>query len=101
MAIYGYELAFPDEAGILNPRATIIGLKCASGNTYLRRCVPAGRANGRVCFPPDRAVSVGLVTMTGMGVRRERRRFSSGCEAHPAIRSSRKQPEQAWRRRNV
>ena len=26
-----------------------------------------------------------------------RRRFSSGCKAHPAIRSSRKQPGQAWR----
>jgi hypothetical protein len=30
-----------------------------------------------------------------------RRRFSSGCKPHPAIRSSRKQPEQAWRRRSV
>jgi hypothetical protein len=37
----------------------------------------------------------------GMGVRRDKAALSSGCEAHPAIRSSRKQPEQAWRRRNV
>ena len=35
------------------------------------------------------------------GVRRDKAALSSGCEAHPAIRSSRKQPEQAWRRRNV
>ena len=39
--------------------------------------------------------------MTGKGVRRDKAALSSGCEAHPAIRSSRKQPEQAWRRRNV
>ena len=36
-----------------------------------------------------------------VGVRRDKAALSSGCEAHPAIRSSRKQPEQAWRRRNV
>jgi site-specific DNA recombinase len=40
-------------------------------------------------------------TTTSMGVRRDKAALSSGCEAHPAIRSSRKQPEQAWRRRNV
>jgi site-specific DNA recombinase len=40
-------------------------------------------------------------TTTLMGVRRDKAALSSGCEAHPAIRSSRKQPEQAWRRRNV
>src|SRR5467141_2051847 len=38
-------------------------------------------------------------TTTSMGVRRDKAALSSGCEAHPAIRSSRKQPEQAWRRR--
>ena len=35
-----------------------------------------------------------------MGVRRDKAALSSGCKPHPAIRSSRKQPEQAWRRRN-
>ena len=35
------------------------------------------------------------------GVRRDKAALSSGCKSHPAIRSSRKQPEQAWRRRNV
>jgi len=30
-------------------------------------------------------------------VRRAKAALSSGCKAHPAIRSSRKQPEQAWR----
>jgi len=40
-------------------------------------------------------------TTTSMGVRRDKAALSSGCEAHPAIRSSRKQPEQAWRRRNA
>ena len=39
--------------------------------------------------------------MAGMGVRRDKAALSSGCEAHPANRSSRKQPEQAWRRRSV
>ena len=36
-----------------------------------------------------------------LGVRRDKAALSSGCKPHPAIRSSRKQPEQAWRRRNV
>ena len=40
-------------------------------------------------------------TTTSMGVRRDKAALSSGCKPHPAIRSSRKQPEQAWRRRNV
>ena len=31
------------------------------------------------------------------GVRREKAALSSGCEAHPAIRSSRKRSEQSWR----
>src|ERR1700730_10553423 len=38
---------------------------------------------------------------TALGVRRDKAALSSGCKPHPAIRSSRKQPEQAWRRRNV
>ena len=32
-----------------------------------------------------------------MGVRRDKAALSSGCKAHPAIRSSRKQSEQSWR----
>jgi hypothetical protein len=35
--------------------------------------------------------------MTAIGVRREKAALSSGCKAHPAIRSSRKQSEQSWR----
>ena len=31
------------------------------------------------------------------GVRREKAALSSGCKAHPAIRSRRKQSEQSWR----
>ena len=42
-----------------------------------------------------------LTQMSGTGVRRDKAALSSGCKPHPAIRSSRKQPEQAWRRRNV
>jgi hypothetical protein len=38
--------------------------------------------------------------MAVLGVRREKAALSSGCEAHPANRSSRKQPEQSWRQRN-
>src|SRR5215472_6422585 len=34
-----------------------------------------------------------------MGVRRDKAALFSGCKPHPAIRSSRKQPEQAWGRR--
>jgi hypothetical protein len=37
---------------------------------------------------------------TVTGVRREKAALSSGCKAHPANRSSRKQPEQSWRQRN-
>ena len=35
---------------------------------------------------------------SAIGVRRDKVALSSGCKPHPAIRSSRKQPEQAWRR---
>ena len=35
--------------------------------------------------------------VTEAGVRREKAALSSGCKAHPAIRSSRKQSEQSWR----
>jgi hypothetical protein len=47
------------------------------------------------------SVSGSGVSMTALGVRRDKAALSSGCKPHPAIRSSRKQPEQAWRRRNV
>ena len=45
------------------------------------------------CFP----VAPRHRAMTEMGVRRDKAALSSGCKPHPAIRSSRKQPEQAWR----
>ena len=35
--------------------------------------------------------------MSAFHVRRDKAALSSGCEAHPALRSSRKQPGQAWR----
>jgi hypothetical protein len=35
--------------------------------------------------------------MTASHVRREKAALSSGCKAHPAIRSRRKQSEQSWR----
>jgi hypothetical protein len=38
-----------------------------------------------------------LVRMSAIHVRRDKAALSSGCKPHPAIRSSRKQPEQAWR----
>ena len=41
------------------------------------------------------------VGLAAVGVRRDKAALSSGCKPHPATRSSRKQPEQAWRRRNV
>jgi hypothetical protein len=34
---------------------------------------------------------------SAIGVRREKAALSSGCKAHPAIRSCRKQSEQSWR----
>jgi hypothetical protein len=50
----------------------------------------------------ERPLRVGLTHSTydwrtaGYGVRREKAALSSGCKAHPAIRSSRKQSEQSW-----
>src|SRR6516165_5885056 len=38
--------------------------------------------------------------MSAIGVRRDKAALSSGCKAHPANRSSRKQSEQSWRQRN-
>ena len=45
---------------------------------------------------PNAALGVGE-KMAELGVRREKAALSSGCEAHPANRSSRKQSEQSWR----
>ena len=36
-----------------------------------------------------------LPATSGLGVRRDKAALSSGCRSHPAIHSSRKQPEQA------
>ena len=33
---------------------------------------------------------------SALGVRRDKAALSSGCKAHPALRSSRKQSEQSW-----
>jgi hypothetical protein len=41
--------------------------------------------------------SIMVPRTAGIGVRREKAALSSGCKAHPAIRSSRKQSEQSWR----
>jgi hypothetical protein len=49
-------------------------------------------AIGNVCVG-----EIELIAMTGSGVRREKAALSSGCKAHPAIRSRRKQSEQSWR----
>ena len=38
--------------------------------------------------------------MAAWGVGRDKAALSSGCKSHPANRSSRKQPEQLWRKRN-
>ena len=37
------------------------------------------------------------VRMSAKGVRRDKAALSSGCKAHPALRSRRKQSEQSWR----
>jgi hypothetical protein len=42
------------------------------------------------------AGSTTVSEMAVYGVRREKATLSSGCEAHPALRSSRKQSEQSW-----
>jgi hypothetical protein len=43
------------------------------------------------------ANSIVVERTAGIGVRRDKAALSSGCKAHPAIRSSRKQSEQSWR----
>ena len=45
----------------------------------------------------EQDINQALAAVTGIGVRREKAALSSGCKAHPAIRSSRKQSEQSWR----
>ena len=50
---------------------------------------------------PKKAFRVPYIKIVSFHVRRDKATLSSGCKAHPAIRSSRKQPEQAWRRRSV
>jgi hypothetical protein len=57
------------------------------------------KSRARLDPVPDEQAAEGR-TMTAYGVRREKAALSSGCEAHPAIRSSRKQSEQSWRQRN-
>jgi hypothetical protein len=54
---------------------------------------------GEVLRPPwvDWSRLVVATRMAGIGVRRDKAALSSGCKAHPAIRSSRKQSEQSWR----
>ena len=52
-----------------------------------------GKAGGSDGVDEDYAAR----SMTGFGVRRDKAALSSGCKAHPAIRSSRKQSEQSWR----
>ena len=61
----------------------------------------AGRAVGidLACRPltVGPSGSIAVPPMAAIGVRREKAALSSGCKAHPAIRSSRKQSEQSWR----
>ena len=47
--------------------------------------------------PLSESAADSVPRMAGIGVRREKAALSSGCETHPAIRSSRKQSEQSWR----
>jgi hypothetical protein len=42
-------------------------------------------------------ISLDVGQMAALGVRRDKAALSSGCKAHPAIRSGRKQSEQSWR----
>jgi len=42
-----------------------------------------------------------VTNSSGYGVRRAKAALSSGCESHPANAPAGKQPERAWRRRNV
>jgi hypothetical protein len=66
-----------------------------------RHVVAKGAARGALWKSAPQQGGVVEVERSGLGVRREKAALSSGCKPHLAIRSSRKQPEQAWRRRNV
>src|SRR5262249_29682781 len=68
----------------------------AQGSAPVRRI--AARKQGFLASSEPGGACVSL--RTAMGVRREKAALSSGCKAHPANRSSRKQPEQSWRQRN-
>ena len=76
----------------------------------VRAWLPDGRGNSVGVLPTGRTgrtTRVGLMMVAGrffktagttaFGVRRDKAALSSGCKAHPAIRSSRKQSEQSWR----
>jgi hypothetical protein len=41
--------------------------------------------------------AIDIDAVAAIGVRRDKAALSSGCKAHPAIRSSREQSEQSWR----
>jgi len=61
---------------------------------------PIGRPIGRdvgIDAIRDLMIESGFTGMTALGVRRDKAALSSGCKAHPAIRSCRKQSEQSWR----
>ena len=45
----------------------------------------------------DHGNAKGTREMSVQGVRRDKAALSSGCEPHPANRSSRKQSEESWR----
>ena len=101
----------------VRPRAQLPPGVSAGDSRPLGRGCPYDRAAGTASAAPrhksrnpHRVLAAGgtatryvqkLVQMSALYVRRDKAALSSGCKAHPAIRSSRKQPEQAWRRRNV
>ncbi len=85
------------------------GASDISSPPCLPRLLPAGAVAGRGLHPLDKRRLVTAHMETGHWLaslvnRRSRQTeihyISSGCKAHPAIRSSRKQSEQSWRKRN-
>jgi hypothetical protein len=71
------------------PSRAVMDGSCSDRRAALGSLVVAG---GRT-LPPYASAG----RMTSIGVRREKAALSSGCKAHPAIRSCRKQSEQSWR----
>jgi hypothetical protein len=69
---------------------------CRGDRDRCHRALPWSRGRQRVTLSSRRQPG-----LTANHVRRDKAALSSGCKPHPAIRSRRKQPEQAWRRRNV